>query len=561
MLMILAAGAAWLAGAMVMNTAKPAMAQAPGNEPIKIRLPGDQFRLPVPEFPKDFKWINTEKGLSIPQDLKGHVVILDFWTYCCINCIHILPRLKEIEHKYKDKPVVVIGVHSAKFNTEKDAENIRQAVGRYRMEHPVIVDQEMKIWNALGVNSWPTLAFIDTKGRMVFRQPGELETEVIDAAVAALLEEGQKNGTLAKEPVKIKRTDLLPPPDSLAYPGKVIADGGAGGRLFIADSARDRIIVTDLSGKFLQMIGSGKNGLKDGTLQSAEFRGPQGMALAGDILYVADTENHAVRKVDLKAGQVTTLAGNGKRGGDRFGGAGGAKQELASPWDLAFHDGKLYIAMAGTHQLWVHDPKDGSFTAWAGSGRETIIDAVGTLAALSQPSGLAVHDGWLYFADSEVSAVRRAKLGNAQVETLIGTGLFDFGYKDGAWKTALLQHCLGVAVLNGNIVVADTYNDAIRLLDLKEKTIKTIYGGPGKGLIDEPTGLCVLNGIIYIADTNLHRIVKLDPATGKGEPLAIKVPLNLAVPPATPVSPAPATPAAPPSAPTKPAPTTPPAPK
>ena len=129
-----------------------------------VRLPAAEVRPQAPQFPKNFEWLNTDQPLALDGNLKGHVVVLDFWTYCCINCMHILPDLEYLEQKYADQPVMVIGVHSAKFETEREAENIRQAIQRYRIHHPVIVDQDFAVWNSFGASAWPTFAIIDSSG-------------------------------------------------------------------------------------------------------------------------------------------------------------------------------------------------------------------------------------------------------------------------------------------------------------------------------------------------------------------------------------------------------------
>jgi len=490
-----------------------------------VPLTAPEKRGKAAEFPESFQWLNIDGPLQIHGNLKGHVILLDFWTYCCINCMHVLPDLEYLEHKYEGQPVAVIGVHSAKFATERDSRNIAQAIQRYRIAHPVIVDEGHTIWNSYGVRAWPTFVVIDSAGRYVGQQSGEGNRELMDTVIRQLLDEGRSQGTLSKTPIRLKPTLLDRPTTALAFPGKVAADP-AGKRLIIADSNHDRLVVADPGGKVLHVIGSGERGFKDGPLREAQFYDPQGIAVDGEVLYVADTKNHSLRKVDLAAGTVTTIAGTGKQEArDRAGGLKGTEQGLSSPWDVVLdrERGRLIIAMAGPHQLWEHDLASGITKAWVGSGRENILDGPADQAALAQPSGLAIHGGYVYFADSEVSAIRRASLADGRVETLIGTGLFDFGHRDGDWSTAQLQHCLGVAALGDDLFVADTYNNALRRIRLKERTIETVLGGPDSDALDEPAGLTVLDGKIYIADTNNHRIVRYDPATSKAETVQVKI--------------------------------------
>jgi len=491
-----------------------------GTRRVKIKLPTN--RRAAPAFPDGFQWLNTDRPLSVAKDLKGQVVVLDFWTYCCINCMQALPDLEYIEEKFAGQPVLVVGVHSAKFENEKDAANIRAAIHRYRIKHPVLVDKEMSVWQRYGVRAWPTFVFIDPAGQVVGAVSGEGHRKLIEQVVAALLDEGREKGTLARGPLTLATGWEKRDRSMLSFPGKVTADPD-GKRLFVSDSNHNRILVVDPAGKVLRVIGSGQRGLKDGPFVDAQFANPQGTALDGKTLYVADTDNHAVRKVDLGAGTVTTLAGNGKQSYDRIGGGKGTAQPLASPWDVALHQGRLYVAMAGLHQLWVCDLKTFVTRAWTGSGGENIIDGPPRSAQLAQPSGLAILDGHIYFADSEVSGIRRASLKTGEVETLIGTGLFEFGFQDGKWKEAKLQHPLGVAVRDGRLLVADSYNHRVRELDLKKRTIRTLLGDE-KGALFEPSGLAVLDGALYIADTNHHRILRFDPKTRKSEALPIAVP-------------------------------------
>ena len=122
----------------------------------------DRVRAPDGILDGGKEWLNTTGPIGL-KDLRGKIVVIDFWTYCCINCMHVLPDLKYLEQKYPNE-LVVIGVHSAKFTNEKESNNIRQAIMRHEIEHPVVNDAEMTIWGKFGVRSWPTLAIIDPEG-------------------------------------------------------------------------------------------------------------------------------------------------------------------------------------------------------------------------------------------------------------------------------------------------------------------------------------------------------------------------------------------------------------
>jgi len=468
----------------------------------------------VPEFPEKMDWLNTAGPIKM-KDLRGKVVIFDFWTLCCINCIHVLPDLAKLEKKYPNQ-LVVIGVHSPKFDNEKDTKSIRKAVLRYEIAHPVVNDAERKIWDTYGVESWPTMAVIDTQGRIVRGFSGEGNYEALDKLVAKLIEDGKKNKTLNETPIRFDLIRFRETADTpLFFPGKVLADEKSK-RLFIADSTHHRIVVTDLDGKKLAIIGDGSPGYKNGKFADARFDDPQGMTLDGDILYIADRKNHSIRAADLKAGTVTTAAGTGQQDSrSRFAdvAADATKTGLNSPWDLLLVNGKIFIAMAGHHQIWWFDPKAKTVLPYAGDGGENLKDGPLFAARLAQPSGLTTDGKVLYVADSEVSAVRRVPLDNmGRVETLVGTGLFDFGDKDGIGAAAKIQHALAVAYHDGKLILADTYNSKLKIIDPKTNKVTTWLAADEKKqpLFSEPGGLSIAGGKLYVADTNAHRIRVVD---------------------------------------------------
>jgi thiol-disulfide isomerase/thioredoxin/sugar lactone lactonase YvrE len=499
-------------------------------------------RVELPELPKGMEWFNTKQSIS-KADLKGKFVLFDFWTYCCINCMHILPELKKLEQRYP-KELVVIGVHSAKFETEKDRENIIQAMLRYEVEHLVVNDNQHQLWEFYGVDMWPTLLLVDPEGKVVSRTTGEFKAE----DVARLLDRGiayyRDRGLLSEKPFPI---DLVKAADTpLLFPGKVLADE-ASNRLFISDSNHNRIVVTQLDGKLLYTIGSGAIGRADGNFAAASFDHPQGCALRQEVLYVADTENHLIRKVDLAAKTVKTIAGTGKQADAvqmRIKGGTPKGISLSSPWDLWIHKTNLYVAMAGSHQIWKMPLSESDIGPYAGNGREDIVDGkllprvpgAAGYSAFAQPSGLASDGEWLYVADSEGSSIRAVPLdGSRDVATVVGSAhlperrLFAFGDADGPRNVARLQHCIGVTFVQGALFVADTYNNRIREVNPRTGDVKTLagtgYNRPGNddaaGSFDEPAGISHAKGVLYVADTNNHAIRTIDLSSGKVGTLAI----------------------------------------
>jgi thiol-disulfide isomerase/thioredoxin len=493
-------------------------------------------RVRAPELPQNYPWLNSDRPLSL-KTLRGRVVLLDFWTYCCINCLHVLPDLKYLEQKYKDC-LTVIGVHSAKFDHEKDVENVRQAILRYDIEHPVLLDQDFNVWQQYAVRAWPTLMVIDPTGYVVGSVAGEGHRQALDQLIEQMLQEHRQKGTINLEKFSLvlekERSPLTTP---LAFPGKVLADETSD-TLFIADSGYHRLVVTSLDGALKHTIGTGTAGLQDGSFDEAQFASPQGMAWDAEnqLLYVADTENHAIRQVDFQHKTVRTLAGTGEQSRNiRPHGGIGLKTALNSPWDLVKLDNYLFVAMAGSHQIWQMNLESGIVSTYAGTGAESCVDGLVTEAVFAQPSGITTDGQELYVADSESSSVRAIGLAEMpKVRTVCGSGeLFGFGDVDGQGTEARLQHCLGVeAGTDGQLWIADTYNHKIKQVNLKTGLCRTVLGSGVAGLRDggaiserypqgvatqfsEPSGLSLAGNSLYIADTNNHAIrrVALDTLT------------------------------------------------
>jgi sugar lactone lactonase YvrE/peroxiredoxin len=489
----------------------------------------------APDFPKDFAWLNTNQPLSFKSNLKGQVVVMDFWCYCCINCMHVIPDLEALEQKYKDQPVVILGVHSNKYDNEADPANIRAAIQRYEIHHPVIVDQDHKIWDSYDVHSWPTIVVVGADGNIIGGVSGEGHRDLLDKVISQALADAKKAGTLAAAPLQLPHEGEVRAASGLSFPGKVIADA-TGNHLIVIDSNHNRIVIAsypDASGKSKveQIIGSGKQGHADGDFAAATFNRPQGGVVSGNILYIADTENHLIRRADLAKKTVTTILGTGKQDFDPEAGKSGRAQGLNSPWDLAIGGGggnRLYISQAGQHQLFAMNLMTGMTEVAAGTSREDIADGPAARANLAQPSGLALDakNQILYFADSEVSAVRELNLKTQEVSTIVGHGLFTFGDLDGAQNTALLQHALGVTLSadGSKLYVADTYNHKIKTIDPVTSSAVTLAGtgksgtgGMGQPIqFFEPASVSTGSATeLFIADTDNHRIVRLNPASGE----------------------------------------------
>ncbi|HBN08051.1 MAG TPA: hypothetical protein DD435_05180 [Cyanobacteria bacterium UBA8530] len=477
----------------------------------------------APGFESGHGWLNVARPLSL-DDLKGKIVLLDFWTYCCINCMHILPDLEKLERKYS-RQLVVIGVHSAKYRNERHLENIRQAVFRLGITHPVVNDSDFRIWRAYDVQAWPTLVLVDERGYILDQFSGEGHFEEIEEAISGAIETARRRKTLV-EGFSLLQPEVFSSNSPLLFPGKVLADG-VSNRLFIADSNHHRVLISDLAGGISEVAGSGEPGRSDGAFEEASFNQPQGLALKGDFLFLADTGNHLVRRLDLKERRVETIAGTGRQA--NWGTSGGPNDEtpLNSPWDLVVLGEELFIAQAGSHQIWKR--AKGFVGPFAGSGREDLIDGSRFSAALAQPSGICLEGPFLYLADSETSSIRKIDKNSGWVETLVGEGLFTFGDKDGRGEEVRLQHPLGVAFGRGMLFIADTYNHKVKILDPIERSVRTVFGKGTPGFEDgrnpsfyEPGGLSLAGDSLFIADTNNHAIRVADLSEGVVRTLELK---------------------------------------
>ncbi|XP_014203880.1 NHL repeat-containing protein 2 [Copidosoma floridanum] len=525
----------------------------------------------VNDFAKGLEWFNVSESLSIYKHLSGKIVLLDFFTYCCINCMHILPDLDALEKKYSiHDGLVVVGVHSAKFANERDSSKILSAVQRYNIGHPVVNDAKLSMWRDIGIVCWPSLVMLGPKGQPLFVLVGEGHRKELFLYTKVALKYFKSQKQISSETIPIKLAQHILPMNrgSLLFPGKLhVFKSGLEEKLVVSDSGNNRILVMEKNGKVEYVIGGYSPGFKDGSFENARFNAPQGICVLNDDIFVADNENHAIRKINLKEKVVTTVAGTGVQGRDYTGGKMGKEQELSSPWDVAIYhheqDGKtvpvLLIAIAGTHQIWAlfledtiwwkkKQHKAGTCANIVGNGREANRNnSYPHAASLAQPSGLAVAQELksVFFADSESSTVRRVCLDDGKVLPICGadnnpSNLHCFGDEDGKKYAAKLQHPLGVAWNSKDmmIYIADTYNHKIKKTD-SEGNCMTLcgHGKPSKassfsmkGLLkavqktersseetdlfhfNEPSGLAVScdGKTLYVADTNNHCIKAID---------------------------------------------------
>lgn len=473
-------------------------------------------------------WLNTGGKQLDLEALRGKIVLLDFWTFCCINCLHVLDELRPLEEQYSDV-LVTVGVHSPKFEHEADPDALAAAVERYEIHHPVLDDPELVTWQAYGARAWPTLVVLDPEGYIVAHLSGEGHAQGLGSLVEELIAEHEAKGTLHRGNGPYVAPEARE--GDLRFPGKAIAL--ANGNFLVGDSGHHRLVELDAGFEVVRTIGSGTKGYADGDAATAQFNELQGLAalpaeLAAEVGYdvvVADTVNHRLRSVNLSTGVVGTLAGNGVQ---RLLDSENARQEtqptdlgtdaknisLSSPWDVLYHpSGKVIIAMAGTHQIFAYDPRTSAVSVFAGTGLEGLNDGKPDEAWFAQSSGLALSGENVWIADSETSALRWIEVQDGEaksVNTAIGTGLFDFGFRDGEAQQARLQHPLGVAVLpDGSIAIADSYNGAVRRFDPATKTVSTLAKGlkePADVLVDDSVDG---DPVLLVVETNTHQLVRI----------------------------------------------------
>ena len=439
-------------------------------------------RTRAPELHGAGGWFNTDRPLTL-ADLRGKIVVLDFWTSCCVNCLRLLEELRPIEERYADV-LVVVGIHSPKFPHEADHAAVERAVARHRVRHAVLDDPELATWQQYTVKGWPTLVVIDPEGYVVGTASGEGSGPLIEQAVERLTEEHAAKGTLVRGPLPYVGAPAEAAAGALLFPGKVATDGE---RLAVADTGHGRVVVCDLDGRVERVI----EGLAD----------PQGVRFDGDAVVVCETGADRVVLAPAAGGPVTVAEG------------------LASPWDVVVVDSGTYlVAEAGRHKLWEVSAGTDKRPV-AGTGAEGLVDGPAAHAVLAQPSGLALTGAGIAFVDAEASALR-VLTDDDRVVTLVGAGLFEWGTADGPSHVARLQHPLGVAAAPGtdDIYVADTFNSLLRVWEGKHEMLR----GLAVDGLDEPGGLDVLpDGRLVVADTNNHRVVLVDARTGAVEALVL----------------------------------------
>lgn len=470
-------------------------------------------RIAAPELPPSLDWVNTDTPPNLAA-LHGRVTLIHFWTFDCVNCRNVLPDLRYLENKYHDG-LSIIGVHTPKFEYQRHGEPVLKAVNRNHIRHPVANDPDYLLWQAYGVDSWPTLAVIDAQGQLAALLPGEGRRQEADTLIAHLLDEAATQDLRVYESdVATVRPEARAP---LRFPSRLVVGESS---LWISDSGHNRILECTHDGHVQRQYGSGNPGYWDGRGKDAGFTDPQGLALGKDVLFVADTGNHAVRRVRLLGGDVDTVAGTGTLGHDLPNeNLEPAKVGMSAPADVAALGDNVYIAVSGQNQIWQLDMVRNKLVVLAGSGQLGLTDGVGVTASFAQPSSLSLIGQQLVVADAAASAVRLLRLLDNRVSTMVGTGLYEFGDTAGRREDARLQHPLAVcADARGLIFVADSYNGKIKAINMRSGDVRAL-NLPYR--LQEPAGLALGAGALWVANTNAHEVVRVDLSSGQIRRLTI----------------------------------------
>lgn len=472
------------------------------------------------EFPENSPWINSPHPLTL-NELKGNVVMLCFWNFFSTSCIRATQDLHRIKNAFSDRQFIIVFIHSSQFGGAISTEHVALATLRHAIRFPVMIDNTLDVWNSYGIYDWPSYVIIDAEGNIMGSLSGEGKADRIIHAVERALEDGAQKNILRKSAPSLQ--SQLGPPSLLSFPGKIEIDREKG-HLFVSDTGHHRVLHLSLekedSARIIAEYG-GRAGFRDGRTIRANFRSPMGLCLLEDTLYVADSENHAIRAIDLKNREVSTVAGTGMAGFTPSYSGNPQKISLNTPMDIVASDRYLFIAMAGLNQIWQFDLDNNYISNFIGSGLEGNFDGPFSAASLAKPCGISIINHMLYIADANSSAVRSADLKSHILSTLIGKGLYSFGYIDGHFSDARMLHPTGIEAIKSRLFIADTYNNAVRFSEIPGNVIRSLIGPkPDSSLaiienselmpLCEPNDLVYYNGKLYIADSGNHQIRLFD---------------------------------------------------
>ncbi|CAF0797477.1 unnamed protein product [Didymodactylos carnosus] len=469
--------------------------------------------------------------LQLKDLFHENIIAITFWTYSCIHCLQVLPRLNMAYKRFSTAGIAMIGVHSPKYEHEKMKLNVRHAVDRLLIEYPVLNDNALATWKGIDIQCWPTVLILSPDAVPLLILEGENHVQHLETFLQPLLTH-YKSSVRATNKISIEdlntQATVPVPKTTLRYPTYICVTSG--GELIISFSGSNQLLACDMTGKVDTIIGTGQAGLADGELSECEFDSPHGLAEYNNVIYVADTNNHAIRAFDLNSRRVLTLIGTGRQGSDKIGGMKRSQQPIASPYDVCLaespFDNKhvLLIAMAGSHQIWVYAFEEtqwwnnivlskNSCSAIIGSGVEqNKNDSQPMVACLAKPTGICrgVMDGKQVLFISDIGG------------ELDPTNLSAFGDLDGSAMSAKLQHPTGIAFHyeTNHLYLCDTYNNKLKCVDVPQRQCKTYFlqdtdtrkqrGETNSAKFNEPTGLVIFEHFMWVADTNNSCVKRID---------------------------------------------------
>ena len=463
-----------------------------------------QAQQAAPELSPSLQWLNADRQSVAAQ--QGHVLALVFWNAASAYCHNLLDELMRLQARY---PVAlsVLGIHQPKFDSELDGRLVLKTANRLGLTFPVANDRSWSTWQHYGIQSWPSVALVDTRGRLRELFTGDDQAPRLETAIQGLIDEVGVALVQADPPRRLGTEPRLP----LAFPsGLAVGEN----HLYVADTGHHRILECTHSGRVLREFGTGHGDLVDGAPEDAAFRLPRGLCLVRESLYVADTGNHALRRIRLLDGVVETLAGTGRPGTPREGSGKASELPMNQPWDVVGNLDRIYIAMAGANQVWEFELGQARLKLTAGSGELGIADGPARSAMFAHPAALVQVQQMLYVADAATSAVRAVQTGQGQVQTLVGQGLYEFGDEDGQRREARLQYPLAIALDPASPVlwIADSYNGSLRRLRLGGGDVST-HALPQP--LEQPAALATAPGSLWIANSGAHEVLRYDLGTGK----------------------------------------------
>ena len=463
------------------------------------------FGKPAPALHPSLDWLNADPQTIANQ--RGRVLALLFWNASSVYSQNLIGELTRLRARHP-LALSVIGIHLPKFDAEIDPRTVSRAVNQLDIDFPVANDRGWAVWQQYGITGWPSVALIDPLGRLREIYTGDDQADAIDGAISTLVEESGGSTTF---PEPGARSTIGRDRATLAFPsGLAVSDS----HLYIADTGHHRILECAHEGRVLRAFGTGHPDLVDGPPGEAAFRSPRGLCIVRGSLYVADTGNHALRRIELSDGQVETLLGSARPGQPIEGSFSvPADCPLNLPWAVAGAFDRLFIAVTGCNQIWEYELGYSRLRFVAGTGELGIADGPGRNALFAQPSGLALVQQTLYVADAAGSAIRVIQLQQDNVQTLVGQGLYEFGDHDGGRREARLQYPQAIALdANAPVLwIADTYNGSLRKLRLGGGDVTTqdlpqpLY---------QPAALASSADALWIADGVNHEILRYDLESG-----------------------------------------------